>query len=365
MAYLPYNQCVKYSDVIVAGGGIIGLTLAIELRKRGATVLLVDRGEPGHEASRAAGGMLVDCLMETPTAMQGLASASARMYPEFVREIEAKSGMNVDLRDQGTILLLSQKDLSTHPDFVEQHPLSATLAQMEPTLVTQQHTAACLAERSVDPRALVAAAYESAKRAGITFVRAEITVVNETHGRSSGVITSAGSFESGAVVNCAGAWAGQIGPHLFPTRPVKGQMLCLAAPRENFLRHVIRSSQVYLIPRSDGRILAGATVEEAGFNKQTVTATIDGLHEAAATLVPELRHARRLEAWAGLRPGTPDGLPILGATETPGYFVATGHFRDGILLAPITATIMADVITGVSPAYDLSPFSPARFAVAA
>ncbi len=350
-------------DIIVAGGGIIGLTLALELRKRGASVLVVDRGEPGQEASRAAGGMLVDCLMETPAALESLATASANMYPQFVRELEVRSGLNVDLRDAGTIQLLSQKERTSHPHFAEQHPLPASMAQMEPTLVAQQHTSAYLAERSVDPRALVAAAYESAKRAGVTFVKAEINAVNVAHGRSSGVATSAGSFESDSVVNCAGAWAGQFGPHPFPTRPVKGQMLCLAAPSENLLRHVIRSPHVYLIPRSDGRILAGATVEEAGFDKQTVASTIDKLHEAAATLVPELRHARRLEAWAGLRPGTPDGLPILGATGTPGYFVATGHFRDGILLAPITAQVMADAITGVRPVYDLSPFSPARFAV--
>ena len=356
---------MKCSDVIVAGGGIIGLTLALELRKRGATVLLVDRGEPGHEASRAAGGMLVDCLMETPAALQALATASARMYPEFAHELEAESDLIVDLRDAGTILLLSQKERTSYPSFSERHPLPASMAQVEPALVAQSHTSAYLAERSVDPRALVAAVYESAKRAGVMFVTAEITAANVRQGRSRGVATAAGSLASGAVVNCAGAWAGQIGPHPFPTRPVKGQMLCLAAPRESLLRHVIRSPQVYLIPRSDGRILAGATVEEAGFDKQTVASTIDKLHEAAATLVPELRHARRLEAWAGLRPGTPDGLPILGATETPGYFVATGHFRDGILLAPVTAQVIADVITGVLPAYDLSPFTPARFAVAA
>jgi len=360
---VPYNKSVGHHDVIIAGGGIIGLTLALELRRRGATVLVVDRGEPGHEASRAAGGMLVDSVMETPTALQALATASAHMYPEFTAELERQSGVSVDLRDAGTILLLSHEQLRLHPDLAVQHPLPSPTDRIEPSLKANGSATAYLSERSVDPRGLATAAYQAAKHANVTFVKDAVTGVDVANGRAQGVTTTAGLFNSAAVVNCAGAWAGQFGPHPFPTRPVKGQMLCLAAPRENLLRHVIRSPQVYLIPRSDGRILAGATVEEAGFDKQTVATTIDRLHAAAALLVPELRHARRLEAWAGLRPGTPDSLPILGATATPGYFVATGHFRDGILLAPITALVMADVITGVRPTHDLTPFSPARFAV--
>jgi glycine oxidase len=124
---------------------------------------------------------------------------------------------------------------------------------------------------------------------------------------------------------------------------------------------VIRSPDVYLIPRSDGRILVGATVEEAGFDKRTDIATMQRLHRAAIALIPELKNAKILEDWAGLRPGTPDALPILGATSTPGYYVATGHFRDGILLAPITARVMAQVIAGRNPDHDLTPFSPNRF----
>ena len=138
-------------------------------------------------------------------------------------------------------------------------------------------------------------------------------------------------------------------------------MLCLIMQPRNLLKHVIRTPDVYLIPRSDGRLLVGATVEEAGFDKRTDPPTIQGLHRAAIKLVPKLADARILEDWAGLRPGTPDALPILGATKIPGYFIATGHFRDGILLAPITAQIMSDVIEGRNPAYDLNPFSPARF----
>jgi glycine oxidase len=138
-------------------------------------------------------------------------------------------------------------------------------------------------------------------------------------------------------------------------------MLCLLMPSPPLLKHVVRSPEVYLIPRSDGRLLVGATVEEAGFDKRTDRVTIQRLHRAALALVPNLRDAKILEDWAGLRPGTPDALPILGETETPGYYVATGHFRDGILLAPITAQIMAAVIEGRAPEYDLQPFSSLRF----
>jgi glycine oxidase len=139
-------------------------------------------------------------------------------------------------------------------------------------------------------------------------------------------------------------------------------MLSVAAPSRTLLRHVVRAPEVYLVPRSDGRILIGATVEEAGYNKRTEPGTIRRLHDAALQLLPALKGARILEDWAGLRPGTPDGLPILGATHTKGYFVAAGHFRDGILLAPATAHVMAQLIQGERPDIDLAPFSAERFA---
>jgi glycine oxidase len=189
----------------------------------------------------------------------------------------------------------------------------------------------------------------------------EVTAVTLTDGRASGVKTNKTTFHAAKVVNCAGAWSGQIGPHAFPTRPVKGQMLCLLMHSRTLLKHVVRSPQAYLIPRSDGRLLVGATVEETGFDKRTDAATIQRLHRAALDLVPELRNGKILENWAGLRPGTPDALPILGPTATPGYYVATGHFRDGILLAPITAEVMAAAIEGRTSDHDLAPFSPARF----
>jgi glycine oxidase len=354
---------VKTWDVLIVGGGIIGLSLSIELRKRGANVLIVERGEPGREASHAAGGMLVDCPLETHAALQALASASARMYPEFAYELEVESGMKVDLRDHGAIVFPPQEHAREWEKALSECAVQGPkLAQLEPALAEPNRHAFLLKERSVDPRALTAAALKAAKNRGVDFSSGdEVTAVNLSDVQVTGVTTAKTSFLADKVVNCAGPWSGQIGPHRFPTRPVKGQILCLASPSRELLKHVIRSPEVYLIPRSDGRILAGATVEEAGFDKRTDSATMLRFHRAAIALVPELRNAKILEDWAGLRPGTPDALPILGATTTPGYYVATGHFRDGILLAPITAQVMADVVTGVAPAHDFMPFSPSRF----
>lgn len=348
---------MKTWDVIIVGGGIIGLSLAISLRKRGAAVLVVERGEPGREASHAAGGMLVDCSLETPAALQPLATASARMYPEFAHELEVESGIRVDLRDKGTILFPSEKHLRD----VTNLPRSP-LADLEPGLALGGGEAIYLKERSVDPRALTAAAVKTAKNRGVDFSSGdEVRRVNISNGAVNGVITTKTALAAPKVVNCAGAWAGMIAPHPFPTRPVKGQMLCLALPSRTLLQHVVRTPKVYLIPRSDGRLLVGATVEEAGFDKQTVPSTIQRQYQAALEVLPKLHDAKILEDWAGLRPGTPDALPILGETATPGYYVATGHFRDGILLAPITAHVMTAVIEGAEPDYDLSAFSPARF----
>jgi glycine oxidase len=358
---LSYNAGVKNWDVIVIGGGIIGLSLSLELRKQGASVLVIDKGEPGKEASSAAGGMLVDCSGETAPALQELAIASARMYPEFARELQVESGVFVDLRDQGAIVFPPPEHVHERRGFSPGSILPAPLSELEPELADSR-PAFYLKERSVDPRALTHAALLAAKRRGVDVSSADaVTAVNISDGQVSGVSTKKTSFGAAKVVNCAGAWAGQIGPHVFPTRPVKGQMLCLVSPSHGLLKHVVRSPEIYLIPRSDGRILAGATVEEAGFDKRTDTGTMQRLHRAAISAVPALKNAKILEDWAGLRPGTPDALPILGDMPTPGYYVATGHFRDGILLAPITARVMAQVIAGEKPAHNLGAFSPGRF----
>jgi glycine oxidase len=356
---LPFKtQKVKTWDTIIVGAGIIGLSLAIALRKQGLRVLIVERGEPGREASWAAGGMLVGSGFETQPLLRPLAAASALMYPEFVHELQDESGMKIDLRSEGTLFWEAAADAGMS----DLHRLAGPLASLEPNLVATSAEPLFLKEQSVDPRDLVAAAVQAARHRGVDFSSGDQVLSIEIDGaKAIGVRTNKTKFAAGAVVNCAGAWSGQIGLHAIPTRPVKGQMLCVIMAEKNLLRHVIRTPEVYLIPRTDGRLLIGATVEEAGFDKRTVADTIQKLRRAAIAIVPRLTEARILEAWAGLRPGTPDALPILGATPTPGYFVATGHFRDGILLAPVTAALMADVIIGAEPRFDSAPFSLNRF----
>jgi len=356
---------VKTWDAIVIGAGIIGLSLAIDLNKQGLRVLVVEKGEPGREASWAAGGMLVDSPIETPLALHELATASARVYPEFVRELEDESGLKIDLRCIGT-LVLTRVEGGQNPANPQTYALPQPLAELEPALSeghTRYHSVLFAKERCVDPRDLTTAAITAARNRGIDFSSGDRVMAVETvNGKASGVRTNKTHFGTGLVANCAGAWSGQIEPHSFPTRPVKGQMLCVIMQEKEMLRHVVRAPDVYLIPRSDGRMLIGATVEEAGFDKQTVPETIQKLRQAALDLVPQVAKARFLSAWAGLRPGTPDGLPILGATGTPGYFVATGHFRDGILLGPVTARVMGQMMTEQTPQFDLSKFRAARFA---
>jgi glycine oxidase len=354
-----YNEPVKTADVIVVGAGVIGLAIARELRKRRFSVLVLERGEPGHEASWAAAGMLVGDGQENPPALREIASASASLYPEFVLEIEDESQTQVDLRSEGTLLFLP--DQSTPVQGSSKWLTPAELAEIEPDIARPRQPVLRIEERSVDPRALTATLVKACLHRGVEIASGEqVTAINVCDSHVSGVSTRKTVYSADTVVNCAGAWSGQFPPENFPTRPVKGQMLAVVARRE-LLRHVLRSAEVYVVPRSDGRFLIGATIEEAGFDKRIVPETIRQMYSEAIKLVPALAEARILEDWAGLRPGTPDALPILGRTQTDGYFVATGHYRDGILLTPITAQIMAQVIMGESPSIDLRAFSPERF----
>jgi len=345
---------------------VIGLSLAWELRKSGASVLVLERGEIGGEASCAAGGMLAWCDPHLPEAVRGLATLSADCYGEFVAEIEAASGVGVDLRKHGTIVVDEAPPAAFALECLKLR--SAELAAMEPGLRVESRSAQWWPEWSVDPRRLMASLSAACRARGVE-IRTSVTVtgVVVANGRALGVQSRQGDFLADTAVNCAGAWAGEIDcgmvPSPSPTRPVKGQMLSLEA--EGLLRHVVRSPEAYLIPRSDGSLVVGATVEEAGFDKATQPAIIERLRAAAVALVPQLAEARVRETWAGLRPASSDGLPILGETSLPGYFVASGHFRDGILLAPGTARTMARLVRGESVDADLAALSPKRFAVGA
>jgi glycine oxidase len=372
-----YNDAVQKSyDAIVIGAGLIGLSLAWKLARAGARVLLLDRREPGQEASHAGGGMIADLDPVLPAELRELAHRSAALFPSFVAELSAESGRSIDLRDDGVI------------DF-EQHPIAesegiraigaAEALALEPRLNLPPDPAYLMQERSVDPRhlvaALLAALGKCSSQVEIRTGEAVAKIVAE-RGRAEGIVTERASYAAERVINCAGAWACQIdGPRL-PTLPVKGHMLSLAFPGElamdaavreekRVLRHVLRSRWCYILPRSNGLYVVGSSVEPAGFDKTLNTHRIKRLHEAAARLIPQFAEAKIAEAWTGLRPGTPDNLPLMGETALPGYFAATGHYRDGILLAPVTAEVMcALVLEGRSPV-SLERFSPQRFSQAA
>ncbi len=189
----------------------------------------------------------------------------------------------------------------------------------------------------------------------------QVSAILAENGVATGVRTHAGDVSAPVIVNCAGAWATSLAPAP-PIVPVKGQMLALLPQEKPCIHHVIRSEDIYMLPRADGRIVVGATVERnSGFDKRVDPDVIQRMHQLAANLVPALGQARISEAWAGLRPAAPDDLPVLGASALSGYFFATGHFRDGILLAPATAKLMAQLIRGAEPDVDITRFSPQRF----
>jgi glycine oxidase len=352
--------------VIIAGAGIIGVSLALELRERGANVLLLDRSQPGQEASSAAAGMLAAGGFETPPALRPLALESARIFPEYVRKLEELSEIKTDFRRHGTIAfgehaapLGATGSTDSDRSFVGAKRLSPDeLRECEPFLRSQGRPAFLVQEDSVDPRLLMQAALVAAQKSGIE-IRGNIEVkCIRASGNEVEVLTGSGMLTAAQAVNCCGAWSGA------PVRPRKGQMLYLQPARNRVLQHVVHAPEVYIVPRSTGKILVGATVEDVGFDKTVTPSTIQELFNGAVQYLPELASARIIESWAGLRPGTPDDLPILGPTEAPGVFIASGHFRNGILLAPATAKIMADVIEGKAPAFDLSAFWPSRFSLA-
>jgi glycine oxidase len=345
-------------DVIIAGAGLIGIALALELRKQGERVIVFDKGEPGREASYASGGMLASSELSEPKQLAMLAAASARQYPEFISEIEAEAGMKVDFSRAGAIDFTTQRQ--------DCQPLTESeLRELEPEVEYAGEPGYFVEENFVDPRSLLVAALAAARRRGIEFASGSpVTSVVSERGRIVGVRTEQTAYAAPVVVNCCGAWAGELGMRNSPVSPVKGQMLALLPGKKPLIKHVIRSrvSDVYLIPRASGLIAVGSTVENAGFDKAVVPDTILKLHQMAANFAPVLGEALIQESWAGLRPGTPDGLPIMGEGESRGYFINTGHFRNGILLAPISARVLTRQINGGKPEFDTAPFSPARFA---
>jgi glycine oxidase len=369
---------MKRFDVAIAGGGLIGGAIAWELARAGLRVGIFDAGEPGREASWAGAGILSPAP-ENPGAIPllSLGKASFAMYPEFVASIEELSGQSVGLRPSGTVEPLfsadAVRDLSTviamlHGLGLKAEPLSGEDArELEPALSPEVQAAALRPdEGSVDNRALTRAVLEATRRAGAEiFPGLAARAIWRDGGRCAGLELQDHRVEAKWTVVAAGCFSARIeGVQAYaPVRPAKGQMIALRLEGVGIER-VLWSDKVYLVPRNDGRILVGATVEYVGFDKSVTAGSVEKLLSAAIELAPALAKARIEETWAGLRPDSPDHLPILGPTELDGLLMATGHFRSGILLAPVTARLIREWVTEQSASMDWERFSPMRFAAA-
>lgn len=362
-------------DVLIVGGGVIGCALAAELAARGRTVAVVERREPGEEASGAAAGMLAPQAEALGRdAFFDLALESRNLYPAWARLLTEETGIDVGYRRTG--LLQCVFGASQPGQLSERHAWqrAAGLAialrrgaelsgEISGRLSPEVREAVFFPEEAVvDPRCLTRAAWRLAERRGVQ-VRTGTSVLRFRieNGVCRGVDTEAGPMEAGAVVDAAGAWAAFDSrlPFPVPVQPVRGQIVELFMMQKP-LETIVRSEDVYLVARPDGTVLLGSTEEFVGFRKGVTAEAVERLIAAAVRLVPALGSARFVGAWSGLRPGTPDGLPVLGESSVPGLYFATGHFRSGILLAPVTAKILADCLTG-GPPRDISSFSVERF----
>jgi glycine oxidase len=366
-------------DVLIIGGGIIGGSIAWELARRGLHPLVLDRQEAGREASWAAAGMLQTAPENADGfALVPLARASLALYPEFVAAIEADSGRTVGLRRTGAMEIFFSSDaapeLSTlialHHGLglrTEALPLDEAL-EMEPALSRHAQAAALLPEEcAVDSRALTDAVLAAAiARGAVVLAGVEVESLIVNGARVEGVIAAGHRFAAEHVILAAGAFSSRLAAarRYAPTRPVRGQMVALLSSAPPIHR-VLRSTRGYIVPRDDARpqrLVAGSTLENAGYEKRVTPEGIARVLEAAQEIVPRLDAAEIVETWCGLRPDTPDHLPILGPTDLEGLNIATGHFRNGILLAPITAKLIAEWITERRVSFDWDIFSPLRFA---
>jgi glycine oxidase len=366
---------MKKFDVAIAGGGVIGGAIAMELAGAGLRVGVFDRQQPGQEASWASAGILSPAP-ENPgmIAMVEMGKASFARYPEFVARVEEISGKSTGFRPKGTLEALFSHDtkaeLSTiiavhHGLGLKAEPLRAEDArELEPALSEEVEAAVLRPEEaSIDNRALTAAVLEAAARSGTEiFPGSGARAVWREGDRCKGLMLQDEKIEAQWTIIAAGCFSAAIegvAPYA-PVRPAKGQMAALRAD-DLKIERVLWAEKIYLVPRNDGRILAGATVEHAGFDKRVTAGGIEKILSAAIELAPGLKNARIEETWAGLRPDTPDHMPILGPADVDGLLMATGHFRSGILLTPITARLMREWITEQRVSVDWERFSPLRF----
>jgi glycine oxidase len=369
---------VKTFDVAIAGGGIIGASIAFELAAEKLKVVLLDRQLPGLEASWAAAGMLSpgpdsqEAIPLVPLGMECL-----RLYPGFIAAVEEASGLTTEFDRKGTLQIYSGPRAEAEREWMVKEfrrgnqkiePLSGDAARnKEKHLGPAASVGAFLPEEAtLDPRLLMKACLTAAERRGVEIrTGTEVTSVLEDAGRCTGIVVGTEKILAENVIAAAGSFTARISSlrRYAPTHPVRGQMLALRS-KEIQLERVVRSERGYLVPRRDGRIIAGSTLEDAGFDKSITPGGIRQILDGVLELVPGLANAEIIETWAGLRPGTPDTLPILGPADVKGLFMATGHYRNGILLAPVTAKLLRDWIVSGRTSVNADPFSPLRFSAA-
>jgi glycine oxidase len=353
-------------DAVVVGGGVIGLSCAWRAARRGAEVAVVDRGEPGAATTRVAAGMLApvgELTFGEPELLR-LTLKAAEAYPAFVEELEGESGVSTGYRRLGALHLALDRDEAAQLRRVHDLQRSLDLEAewlparrcrgLEPGLTPSFHGGVWAPDEAVvDPRRLTAALLAALDSHGVELIAGTpVTDGLFESGRLVGVRTGSGEeLRARNVVLAAGAWSGEadwLPPDARPpVRPVKGQLLELrpiSGPPP--CERILASERVYLVPREDGRLIVGATVEERGFETAVTAGGVHELLREAYRLLPEVAEMELLDALAGLRPGTPDNLPRVGPGTIDGLVLATGHHRNGILLAPHSAEIVAEALTG-------------------
>jgi glycine oxidase len=369
-------------DAIFVGGGVIGLACAWRAAQRGAAVCVLERDRPAAGATGVAAGMLApvgEALWGEEKLLE-LNLESLRRWPAFAAELEGEAGSETGFAETGALHVALDRDEAE--ELRRRYELHRRLGldsewltgracrRLESGLATTVRGGAHVpGEASVDPRRLVAALLGALDRLDVQVHSGAEVVEASREGASWRVATRDGrQFESRVLVLAAGCWSGEadwLPPSARPpVRPVKGQILTLRGPAdEPACERILAGERVYMVPRADGRLVIGATVEERGFD---TTLTAGGVHELlreAYRLLPEIAELELLEATAGLRPGSPDNAPLIGRAAD-GLLVATGHFRNGVLQAPVTADSVAALIAGEPAPIDLAPFAPERFAPA-
>jgi len=373
-------QPTSASDVLIIGGGVIGLAIAHALARRGVKNLtLIEKNDFGREASWAAGGILAPQVeTDKDDDFFRIACASRDLYRSFAGNLQDETGIDVQLDTTGTLYVAftadEEAELRARFAWQQIQGLAVewldrdTARRLEPHLSEQVRCALRFPnDFQIENRHLVEALRTANERRGVRLQRdCEAKTLKIENNRVAGVETSQGIVSAHRIVLAAGAWSSSLNcavtlPQL-EVEPVRGQMLCFK-PQQQLARQVIYSSRGYLIPRRDGRLLAGSTTESAGFEKRVTNDGVDAIKSMAVEIVPALESLTVVDSWAGFRPRAKDGLPVLGPTRrVAGLFYATGHYRNGILLAPITGELIAEVIhSGATPSL-LSPFSPDRFA---